>query len=331
MSGEEAAIAGFLGRAGRADARRIAIPGDASFRRYERIVHADGTAILMIAPPPREDVRPFLAVGRMLRELGFQAPRICAADEARGLLLLEDFGDDSFNRVVARRPEAEPILYEAAVDLLAALHRHPAPAGLAPYDAGVLLREARLFSEWYLPLLGPGEDRGPELDPLWLALFTPELVRPRVLTLRDYHADNLMWLPDRRGHDRIGLLDFQDALAGHPAYDLVSLLQDARRDVPPALEKDMIARYLAVTGAEPEPFLRAYRRLGAQRAAKIVGIFSRLAKRDGKPRYLAMIPRVQGLLERCLEQGARDPGLDALRETLDRLVPKPLRRVPPEI
>lgn len=332
MSGSEAAaIAAFLERAGWSRARRTAIPGDASFRRYERLEGGDGTAILMIAPPPREDVRPFMAVDRLLRDFGFHAPDILAADAPAGLLLLEDFGDDSFNRVIARRPELEPELYETAIDLLVDLHRHPAPASLAVYDAGVLLREARLYSEWYLPPVAPGMAAGSDLDPLWNDLFAPDLVRPEVLVQRDYHADNLMWLPGACGHARIGLLDFQDALAGHRAYDLVSLLQDARRDVPPALENAMIARYLAATGVPEAAFLRAYWRLGAQRAAKIIGIFSRLARRDGKPRYLAMIPRVQGLLGRCLASGAGDPGLDALAATLDRLLPPDRRRDVPEL
>lgn len=328
---DEAAIADFLDRAGWSGARRVAIPGDASFRRYERLLHAGGTAILMIAPPPEEDVRPFLAVGDMLRGFGLAAPRVFAADTAAGLLLLEDFGDASFNRTIVRQPQAERPLYEAAVDLLVELHRHPAPAQLAPYDGDVLLREARLFAEWYLPLAMPGAALDCELDPLWRALFDPGLTEPRVLVMRDYHADNLMWLPDRQGHGRIGLLDFQDALAGHPAYDLVSLLQDARRDVPRELEAAMVTRYLAATGTPEAAFRRACWRLGAQRAAKIVGIFSRLALRDRKPRYLAMIPRVWGLLERCLEGGAGDLGLDALAARLDRLVPKARRREPPRI
>lgn len=333
-------IEAFLSQAGWGGAQRTAIAGDASFRRYERVRLDGGAAILMDAPPGKEDVRPFLAVADLLLRWGFSAPRIFAQDPETGLILLEDLGDATLNKLLARDRAAEPQLYELAVDALAALHRHDPPASiavagnrhaLAPYDEAALLREARLLSDWYLPALheasGSGLSWRCELDPLWQDLFAALKGPHTVLVLRDYHADNLMWLPARQGVARLGLLDFQDALAGHPAYDLVSLLQDARRDVPPALEEAMITRYLSERtddGADLDAaaFRRDYAILGAQRAAKIVGIFTRLHRRDGKARYLALIPRVWGLLERNLAAG----GFAGLEAALEAAAPTPRRR-----
>ncbi|MEH3046917.1 aminoglycoside phosphotransferase family protein [Sphingomonas adhaesiva] len=288
----------FLSAHGWHGARIDALAGDASFRRYFRIV-ADGVggerrAILMDAPPPHEDPRPFVEVARWLTDRSFAAPAILATDLERGFVLLQDFGDARMRETVDAEPHATLPLYEAAVDLLVALRAHPA-GDWRPYDRAELQREAGLLTEWYCPAVGVVPDVAGYVA-AWDQVLSRAAPQAPVTVLRDYHAENLMLV----GADRtLGLLDFQDALAGHPAYDLVSLLQDARRDVDPSLEEAMLARYRAATG-EGDAFMDAYHVLGAQRNAKIIGIFTRLWKRDGKPRYPALCPRVWGYLERDL-------------------------------
>lgn len=291
-----AAATGFLARAGWTGAAIDPVAGDASFRRYFRVRRGADTAILMDAPPPHEDPRPFLAVARWLTDHGFAAPAILAEDLDRGLVLLEDFGDRRMRETADAAGEDEHALYGHAVDLLVDLHRH-ASAPVPPYDEAVYLREAGLFVEWYCPAVGLHVDVA-SYEAAWREVLVPVLAADRAVTvLRDYHAENLMLLAGRPAP--LGLLDFQDALAGHAAYDLVSLLQDARRDVPAALEAAMLERYRAA--AQPsDAFLSAYHVLGAQRNAKIVGIFTRLWKRDGKPRYPSLCPRVWRYLERDL-------------------------------
>lgn len=326
MSGRAEEIAAFLDAGAWAGAARKPLAGDASNRRYERIDHPRaGAAVLMDAPPERgEDVRPFLDVTRRLREgAGLSAPEVFQADEARGFLLLEDLGDAVYARVLEREPALEAELYGTAIDLLAELHDRPELAdGLPPYDDAVYLREAGLLPEWYLP--------GATGAPVGVALREAfdGLVReacalagvPRpVCVLRDYHAENLIWLPERAGSARVGLLDYQDALAGHPAYDVVSLLEDARRDTSEALRAAMVARYVARTDADPDAFGAAYAALGAQRNLKIIGIFARLWLRDGKPAYLALMPRVWDHLMRDLAH----PRLAALRDWVGAHVPPP--------
>lgn len=294
------------------------VAGDASFRRYFRVVGDGRSAILMDAPPPHEDPRPFIAVAEWLRGRGFAAPAIHAVDLAQGLVLLEDFGDARLREAAdADEPAAVP-LYAAAIDLLVELAAHPAEA-LAPYDRAVLQREAGLFVEWFCPAVGLDVDvEG--YRTAWDAVLGHALADAPVTVLRDYHAENLMLV----GADKtLGLLDFQDALAGHPAYDLVSLLQDARRDVDPNLEEAMLARYRAATGVG-DAFLDAYHVLGAQRNAKIIGIFTRLWKRDGKPRYAALCPRVWAYLERDLSQ----PVLAPVARWFDDNVPPEMRGDP---
>lgn len=303
MSALPDGIESFLATAGWGDARVAPLPGDASFRRYFRLVGPGAaTAMLMHAPPPREDPRPFLSVARWLATNSLRAPRIFAEDAAAGWVLLEDFGDWRLREWLDAHPEDESPLYEGAVDTLVALHRLE-PAPFAPYDLAEYQREAGLFVEWYCPAKGLEVDvRG--WRAAWDVALAPVLTRqrPGVTVLRDYHAENIMLPPDGTQ----GLIDFQDALVGHPAYDLVSLLQDARRDVMPLVERAMLDRYVAAArpGAE---FEADYAVLGAQRNAKIVGIFTRLAKRDGKPRYLELIPRVWALLERDLAHSALKP------------------------
>ena len=299
-----AAAPDFLKRAGWDDAEILPLAGDASFRRYFRVLAPGRRAVLMDAPPPHEDPRPFLTVAEHLIQLGFSAPRTLAADLGQGLVLLEDFGDARMREVVDAAPESELRVYADVVDLLARLHQHPA-ADLPPYDEREYLREACLLTDWYAPALGLTVDEG-GYRAAWREALTPLLGDQSVTVLRDYHAENIMLIDGREGVEGLGLLDFQDALAGHPAYDLVSMLQDARRDVPESVEADMLQRYLE-TARPGEGFLDAYWLLGAQRNAKIVGIFTRLWKRDGKPRYLDYLPRVWGYLERDLQRPALAP------------------------
>jgi aminoglycoside/choline kinase family phosphotransferase len=324
MAERDGVIAAFLERRGWGKATRMPLAGDASFRRYERLQLSGAAAVLMDAPPDKEDVCPFLAMAHYLTGFGYSAPNVIAAEAENGLVLLEDLGDDLFTRVL-ESGNNERALYAAAVDLLADLHRRPAPDDLPPYDDERLLAEAVLLTDWYIPALTGTPTAAPVRQTyidIWRDLFPLARTGAEVMVLRDYHADNLMWLPERGGHARVGLLDFQDAVRGPAAYDLVSLLEDARRDVPPALAEEMVARYLAATGADEKGFRAAYAILGAQRNAKIVGIFTRLWKRDGKAIYLDFIPRVWGLLQRDLAH----PALAPIREWFDQAVPSEVRR-----
>ena len=298
----------FLAAHGWPDAEIRPLAGDASFRRYFRIHGADGaTAVLMDAPPAHEDVGPFLKVAGHLLDRGFSPPRPLAIDREKGLLLLEDFGDDRVGPLLQRDPGREREIYEVAVDILARIAAQPAPPDLMPYDDEAMRREVALLTDWYVPAVGLRVDEEGYFrawSDVWGDILRIVESNP-VLVLRDYHADNLMVLPDR---EKLGLLDFQDALAGHPAYDLVSLLQDARRDVPPPLEEAMLARYVeAANVATPDLFRAHYEILGAQRNSKILGIFTRLWKRDGKPHYLPLQPRVWAYLERNLAHPALAP------------------------
>ncbi len=328
MSARETAIADFVARAGWAAAERRPLAGDASFRKYQRLRGAQGRAVLMDAPPPMENVGPFLAIARHLHELGYSAPRIIAEDRAAGLLLIEDFGDATFTRLLATGAD-EAGLYALAVDLLVDLHRHPRAAAidLPAYDESRLLAEAALLTDWYLPAIGAEVTSAAREDYLarWRAAFETFADAPPTLVLRDYHVDNLMRLADRMGVAACGLLDFQDAVLGPAAYDLVSLLEDARRDVSPRVAAAMLERYLAAfPDLDRERFAAAYAVLGAQRNAKIIGIFTRLMVRDKKPHYLAHIPRVWRLLEGDLAH----PALAELRDWFERHVPPPRRIVP---
>jgi hypothetical protein len=311
----------FLSASGWEGAEIQPLAGDASFRRYFRVHRAGDTAVLMDAPPPHEDVGPFLRVAQHLEERGFAPPRLLAMDRDKGLLLLEDFGDDRISRLLEREPDKERQVYETAVDILADLARAPAPADVPPYDAAAMEREAGLLPQWYAPAVALDVDEQSYREAwsmVWGDVLAEVEARP-VLVLRDYHAENLMVLSDRR---RMGLLDFQDALAGHPAYDLVSLLQDARRDVDPSLEVEMLNLYYRLAGIEdPERFRAHYEILGAQRNSKILGIFTRLWKRDNKPHYLSFQPRVWGYLERNL----RHPALGPVRSWFDANVPQEKR------
>lgn len=304
MNGLPHGIDSFLSHAGWTGAAIHPLPGDASFRRYFRLERPSGeSAMLMHAPPPDEDPAPFLAVAHWLENNGLRAPHILAVDAQAGWVLLEDFGEWRLREWLDAHPADEGRLYESAVDALVALHQRP-PGPFAPYDLAEYQREAGLFTEWYCPAKGLTIDERGWRD-AWNVVLAPLLARqdPGVVVLKDYHAENIM-LPPTGGAQ--GLIDFQDAMVGHPAYDLVSLLQDARRDVAPILERAMLDRYIAQMQPGPE-FEADYAILGAQRNAKIVGVFTRLARRDGKPRYLELIPRVWALLERDLAHAALKP------------------------
>jgi len=345
MSEREQEIVDFLQLAGWGAANRTRMADDAGYRSYQRLSGPLGKAILMNAPPGGDqlrsaaaaaynrlahlatDCRPFAAVAHYLRRLGLVAPQIMAADLPRGLMLLEDLGDDLFASAIPAGAD-ETQLYGTAIDVLLALHAVPVPGrlpvgdggdhALSHYDAGAQEAEVRLLSEWYAPaVIGRALEAPAQAEFIehWRHLFAAVLPARPVLVLRDYHAQNLFWLPQRQSVARVGLIDFQDALLGSPAYDLVSLLEDARRDVPPALAAAMLARYcagaaLADSGFDEAAFRTAYAVAGAQRNCKILGIFARLAKRDNKPAYLQLIPRVRA----CLRQDLQHPALLPLKK-----------------
>jgi hypothetical protein len=321
----------FLDRVGWRQAAIWPLAGDASFRRYFRLRTDGDGAVLMDAPPERERVGPFVHLARHLRSLGFSAPAILAADEPAGFLLLEDFGDDTFSRLLNGGAD-EDTLYALAVDVLIRLHalapERVVPDGLPAYDEGRLLDEAALLADWYLPAVRgralADADRRAYLD-AWRPVLAPVVAQPPTLVLRDFHVDNLMRLAGRDGLAACGLLDFQDAVAGPAAYDLMSLLEDARRDIAPELRRRMLARYYAgAPPADAEVFATALTVLAAQRHAKVIGIFTRLWRRDGKPIYLDYIPRVWRLLEAAL----RHPALAPVADWIDRHLP-PGARVRP--
>jgi tRNA threonylcarbamoyl adenosine modification protein YjeE len=352
-------LSDFLDKTPYAEAGAAYLQGDASTRSYARLVLPDRSAILMNSPrqpdgPPirdgkpysqlvhlAEDVTPFVAVAGALRERSLSAPAIYAFDLDRGFLILEDLGDGVFGTEVAKRHDMAE-LWTIAVDVLLALAEAPPPdylpiEGHAPYrlpdfDAEAMLTETSLLIDWYWPALHGKpmpEELREEFMTLWRPLLGEAVKCDSGWVLRDYHSPNLMWLPKRQGIKRVGPLDFQDALRGPLAYDLVSLLQDARLDVPEALERDQLARYCAARSAQGQHFSSAqfrmlYATLGAQRNSKILGIFARLAKRDGKRAYLAHIPRVARYLERDLAH----PALEGLRGFYDREFPR-AAEIPP--
>ncbi|HJU15531.1 MAG TPA: phosphotransferase, partial [Stellaceae bacterium] len=324
------AMAAFLAASGWDGVRPEPLAGDASFRTYYRLRDRDRRAVVMDAPPPQEDVAPFVAVAALLRDLGFSAPEILAEDRRHGFLLLEDFGDDTYTRLLARGAD-EGDLYALAVDTVAALQRAAAESGipdLPPYDEARLIAEAALLVDWYAPAVLaaplPAEARDEYLD-LWRRVLPLAHLSGPTLVLRDYHVDNLMRLPGRPGVRGCGLLDFQDAVCGPPSYDLVSLLEDARRDVPAELRRQMTERYLAAFPAlDRALFARSAAILAAQRNCKILGIFTRLWRRDGKPHYLVHIPRVWRLLAEDLGH----PALAPIARWLDRYLPPETRTAP---
>jgi N-acetylmuramate 1-kinase len=320
MADRAEAILGFLTAAGWGRAMRSHLAGDASDRRYERLRLGAATAVLMDNPPGgADDPAAFAAMARHLRGLGLSAPAILAEDLTQGILLLEDLGDDLYARLLQVDPAREAGLYAPAVDVLVHLGDAAPPAGLPNLSARDWAEAAGFALDWYaFAVTGKRPDGAVLVDPL-TALLQAHADGPRVLILRDYHAENLLWLPGRPGLQRVGLLDFQLGQLGQPGYDLVSLLQDARRDVAPETEAAMIARFVAVRGFDATDFAVHYATLGAQRALRILGIFARLCLQAGKPQYVALIPRVWGQLQANLAH----PALAELRAICKELLPEP--------
>ncbi len=311
-------IDAFLAGSGWAAARRTRVAGDASNRRYDRLTDRAGhTAILMDAPPETgEDVRSFVRLADHLRDAGLSTPEIYAQDASKGLLLIEDFGDRLFAREMASEPAQQIPLYRAAVDVLARLRSVP-KLDLEVCSAPWLVEMMAPVFEWYSQI---DPDGGAQAFTKAFEPFAEEVARTEtVLMLRDYHAENLLLLPERAGVSRVGILDFQDAMLAHPAYDLVSVLQDARRDVTPQIENEIMRYYLDQNSDDPPTFRRAYAAIGLQRNLRIIGIFARLGLRDGKASYIDMIPRVWGYVQRNLTH----PDLSALATHLDHVLPEP--------
>lgn len=328
MSDRDALRADFIARQGLANAAIAPLAGDASFRRYFRLTLSDRSLVLMDAPPPQEDVRPFARLSRHLDGLGFSVPRVLGEDSQHGFLLLEDFGDTTYSRALAAGAN-ETELYALAVDVLLALHAIPERRVLLPglplYETDDMTEKAGLLMEWY-PRLVTGRQPDAALCDDYRALWRQVLPHidagRRTLVLRDYHVDNLMLLDGRPGIKRCGLLDFQDAARGATAYDLVSLIEDARRDIDPLLYRTMLDRYLASVPAADRPeFLAALAVCAAQRHSRVIGVFARLKLRDGKGHYLQHLPRLWRLFERALKHEALGP----LRLFIDRHVPPDLR------
>jgi len=328
MSQRNQLLRDFLHANGWGDAERGVLAGDASFRRYDRLKRGAEAAVLMDAPPPQEDVRPFIRIGEQLCALGYSAPRILAKHVEHGFLLLEDLGDSTYTRQLVEGGDEEA-LYALAMDVLADLHNRAdsVPAGTPAYDDERLLTEACLLTDWYMPaVLGRTTDDSAreEYRRLWRDLFPIARSVPDTLVLRDFHVDNLMLL-DRPGLAACGLLDFQDAVRGPLTYDPMSLLEDARRDIDPGLIGRMKDRYLSqLPQLDRDAFAASWAVLAAQRHAKVIGIFTRLCKRDGKSGYLVHIPRVWRLLEQALVH----PALGAVKAWLDTHMPKEQRTVP---
>ena len=362
MSDREQQRLDFLSAAGMADAARDPLPGDASTRRYERLTTADGRSLMLMDQPPAAESLPcdpawspeqrhahgwnavarlsagrieaFAAVADHLRSLGLAAPEVMALDAPNGLAVLEDFGDDLFARVIEAGADETP-LYLAAVEALASIHEAPTPETLRgpggdwpllTYDETALQGGADLFIDW-MPKLRPDLAFGDAAIDGWRTAWAPVVERgaagATVMAHRDYHAENLIWLPDRSGPARVGLIDFQDAVRAHPSWDLHSLLQDARRDVSPDLERTALDRYFALRpGVDRDVFMQDYAGLAALNEARILGIFARLIVRDGKPRYAAFMPRMWAHLQRNLAQ----PGLEPVADWFARHVPEEARR-----
>ena len=317
----------FLTDAGWGSAKQGFLAGDASNRKYWRLLHGDTdeTAILMDAPPQKgENVCAFVKISNYLIHAGLSAPKIFHQDLENGFLLIEDLGDQVFAKIIQKNPDLEQPLYCAAVDVLVNITKLNPPDSLLDYNPQVMADYISPVFEWYQSLATdhPADGQAKTIELLKYSLQT-YCSGPRVLSLRDYHAENLLWLHDRTDEQSVGLLDFQDAVITHPAYDLVSLLEDARRDVSPDIQQHMIARYIASTNANANSFLAAYHTCGAQRNLRILGIFTRLCVQAGKPEYIDLIPRVWGYLQNDLSH----PALDKLKTHVFNMLPEPTPEV----
>ena len=347
------ALRHFLEAADYIDSRRERMPGDASTRSYARLTDDNGTVILMNSPRRpdgpaiydgksysaavhlAEDVNPFVAIANGLRRHGFSAPAIRHADLDAGFLITEDFGTEGVIEDDSPRPIVER--YEAATDMLAALHREQLPESLPltpqlnydipVFDIEAWLVEIGLMLEWYLPDrdVAPSEDLRSEFIAIWRSLLQKPAAAPRTWVMRDFHSPNLIWLGERAGILRVGIIDFQDAVLGPASYDLVSLLQDARIDVPEQLELALLTRYIKARRTteenfDPAGFAELYAMMSAQRNTRLLGTFARLNRRDGKPQYLRHQPRIWTYLTRSLAH----PALSGLRDWYAAHVPPPL-------
>ncbi|PCI61779.1 MAG: aminoglycoside phosphotransferase [Kordiimonadales bacterium] len=313
----------FVEKCGWADADIFPLPSDASFRRYIRLVRSGESRMLMDAPPEQEKLGAYLDIQAHLEGLGLRVPKVFAADRVKGFALIEDFGDDTFTELLAAAVD-EKGLYLQAADVLAHMHAKGSAAtkiDLPAYSEEALLTEVALFTDWFVPALTgyvpTQEQKNVHLD-AWKTVLQPVSADRSALVLRDYHVDNLMILPGETGLDSCGLLDFQDALIGSPAYDMVSLVEDARRDVDPAVRAAVLERYYSqCPDIDPVSFERHMALLGAQRHAKVIGIFVRLSRRDGKHNYLRHLPRLLQLLKRHLETEALAP----VKRAVEAMVP----------
>ena len=360
-SDREALKQAFLEQAGFADARRAPLPGDASTRSYERLHLPSGATVMLMNQPPAAETPPcgpgwdankrtaagwnalarlsagrieaFASTAAFLRAQGLSAPDVIALDPKAGLAIIEDLGDELFARRLERSGD-ERDLYFAAVEAQARLHQTEPPAMLQgygvswpmlDYDEVALKAGVDLFIEWYpkfdarMPVDQPARA---EWDALWADVRRRGAAGASVFCHRDYHAENLLWLPEREGAARVGLIDFQDAVRAHPSWDLHSLLQDARRDVSPELERASLDHYFALRpGVDREAFMADYAALATLNEARILGVFARLVERDGKPRYQQFMPRMWRHLERNLQA----PGMEGLRAWFDRHAPREMR------
>ncbi|MEL7301148.1 MAG: phosphotransferase [Pseudomonadota bacterium] len=313
----DARAAAFLAETEWKGAELVTLAGDASNRRYFRLKSFKGhPAVLMDSPPDKgEDVRPFIKIARHLSSLGLSAPRIFAADETAGFLLLEDLGDALFARVVARDPGKEARVYDAAIEVLASLVAAQVPDGVAPYDAASMAPLAGLAAEWYVNAPTARQ----ELEAACMKALQETESSRTTLVLRDYHAENLLWLPERQGLARVGLLDFQDARAGQPSYDLASLVRDARRDVSEPVAEAAFPRFASLIGVEDEALRSQFAVQSAQRNLRIMGVFARLSLHFGKPHYIDLLPRVWKNLLTDLAH----PSLEELRRVALAILPPP--------
>ena len=324
MMNREAARARLLNSAGWSNAERAPLAGDASTRSYERLHHKGSGAVCILMNAPADSCGPIesiLATTRFLRGLGTSAPAIIAADRMAGYLLLEDLGDAVYAHVIVDRPQEESKLYDAAIDLLAELREAPAPDCFPAYSLAAQADLAAPALDWYrrcsIPEPAPADVAGRFLATV--RDLIAGLGGPAVFLHRECHPENLIWLPEGQRTRRVGLLDDQDGALRHPAYDLVSVLENARRDVPPAVRVRAIRRYCMRAGTDEADLLRHLAICGAQRNLRIVGVFTRLAVRDRKRGHLNLLPRVWGHLKR----GLCHPALAALAELVNRWLPPP--------
>ncbi len=330
MTPRDIAIDRFLTNTPWAAADQLDLAGDASARSYKRLKLKNGTsAVLMDAPvQDTSTTKPFASIASFLKRSGLSAPDIFLCDHDLGLMLIEDLGDDLFARVVQEDPSTEEPLYFAAADVLTTLQRHVPPNGLQSMDNATLAQMIEPVFSWYIAGADlPWKPAWRDFHQAILPIFTNHLGAPTTMVLRDYHAENLLWLPDRQGEARVGLLDFQDALVGHKAYDLVSLLQDARRDVPQDIETRTKAHFVSSANLDPDIFDVAYSLLGAQRNLRIVGVFARLCMHFGKPNYIDLIPRVYNLAMRNLRHPTLQEPAAILRDALPAPTPEILEKL----